>query len=298
MGRPGDGAHRQRRAAARIAVHAGQDDAGDADLLVELGRHRDRVLADHGIRDQQRFGRIGDLADLGHLFHQLFVDGQTAGGIQDDHVEAALAALVQGAFGDGDRRLTRHDGQRGDLGLFAQNGKLMLRGRTLHVQRGHQHLFALGLLQAQRDLGRGGGLARALQADHQNGHRRRGVQVQDLGRPTVAALFSIGGVGVLGLGPQASGQHLDQGVMDDLDDHLPGGDGLDDLLPDRAVLDGGDELLDHRQGDVGLQQGDTHLAHGLVDVVLRDAALAAQLLQHIAEATGQPIEHASPRSRR
>ena len=31
----GDGAHRQRRAAARIAVHAGQDDAGDAEALVE-----------------------------------------------------------------------------------------------------------------------------------------------------------------------------------------------------------------------------------------------------------------------
>ena len=31
----GDGAHRQRRAAARIAVDAGQHDAGDADALVE-----------------------------------------------------------------------------------------------------------------------------------------------------------------------------------------------------------------------------------------------------------------------
>ena len=31
----GDGAHRKRRAAAAVAVHAGQHEAGDADALVE-----------------------------------------------------------------------------------------------------------------------------------------------------------------------------------------------------------------------------------------------------------------------
>ena len=32
----GDGAHRERRAAAPVAVHAGQHDAGEADALVEV----------------------------------------------------------------------------------------------------------------------------------------------------------------------------------------------------------------------------------------------------------------------
>ena len=53
----GDGAHRQRRAAARIAVHAGQDDAGQRHLLGEALRDVDRVLAGQRIDDEQDFVR-------------------------------------------------------------------------------------------------------------------------------------------------------------------------------------------------------------------------------------------------
>ena len=49
----GHGAHRQRRAAAAVAVHAGQHDAGHADALVEVLGEIDRVLAGQRVGDEQ-----------------------------------------------------------------------------------------------------------------------------------------------------------------------------------------------------------------------------------------------------
>ena len=48
----GDRPHGKRRAAARVAVDAGQHDAGEPDLFVEVARHRDGVLAGHGVGHQ------------------------------------------------------------------------------------------------------------------------------------------------------------------------------------------------------------------------------------------------------
>jgi hypothetical protein len=60
-------------------------------------------------------------------------------------------------------------------------------------------------------------------------------------------------------------------------------DGLDRAqhgLAGGALARLGDEVLDHRQGDVGLEQGHAHLAHRLVDVGRGQHAPA-----------GQPVEH-------
>ena len=63
----GDGAHRQRRAAAAVAVDAGQHDAGEADALVERARQIDGVLAGQRIGDEQHFVRRGGALHLGRL---------------------------------------------------------------------------------------------------------------------------------------------------------------------------------------------------------------------------------------
>ena len=57
----------------------------------------------------------------------------------------------------------------------ASCGELELGGRALGVERGEQDLLAVLVAQAQRELAGGGGLAGALQADHQDGDggRRR-----------------------------------------------------------------------------------------------------------------------------
>ena len=55
----GDGAHRERRAAAAVAVDARQHDAGDADPPVEGARGVDRVLAGQRVGDEQHLVRVG-----------------------------------------------------------------------------------------------------------------------------------------------------------------------------------------------------------------------------------------------
>ena len=53
--RAGDLLHAERRAAARVAVELGEDDAGEAEAVVEALRGLDRVLADHRVDDEKMF---------------------------------------------------------------------------------------------------------------------------------------------------------------------------------------------------------------------------------------------------
>ncbi len=46
---------RKRRAAARVAIELREDDAGEAEPLVKFAGGAHRVLADHGVRDEQNF---------------------------------------------------------------------------------------------------------------------------------------------------------------------------------------------------------------------------------------------------
>ena len=95
--------------------------------------------------------------------------------------------------------------------------------------------------QPQGDLAGGGGLARALQQpDHQDRHRRSRRQVQ---RHRAHAA-----------------QRLDHHVVDDLDDLLAGRHAVQHLDAGRALPAFGNEILDHRQGDVRLQQRQADLA--------------------------------------
>ena len=92
-----DADDRQRRAAARVAVHLRQHDAGDADAAVELAGALDRVLPGHRVGDVQQVGRLHRGLDRLQLVHQLVVDVQPAGGVDDDDVEAAVARFGQRA---------------------------------------------------------------------------------------------------------------------------------------------------------------------------------------------------------
>ncbi len=177
--RAGDRAHRKRRAAARIAIGARQDDAGQLDALVEGFGDVDRVLAGQAVGDEDGLVRLDLIAHGGDFGHQLFVDVLAAGGVEDDDVIAADLGARHGAPGDIDRALAGDDRQRRHLGLLAQDLELLHGGGAVDVERGHQHPLLLSRLQQQAELGRGGGLARALQADHQD---RRGRASPDRGR--------------------------------------------------------------------------------------------------------------------
>ena len=121
-----------------------------------------------------------------------------------------------------------------------------------------QSLFAVFLREALGELRRRRGFARALQAQHQDRHRRRGAQIEfDGGRA----------------------QHFDELVVDDLDDHLARRDRAHDLLADRFELHAGDEVFDHLQGDVGLQQGHAHFAQCGIDIGFGERTAPAQLVE-------------------
>jgi hypothetical protein len=124
---------------------------------------------------------------------------------------------------------------------------------------------------AAGDLGGRGGLARALKADHHHDGGRSDVHVE------------LGGFGA---------EHLDEGVVDDLDDLLAGRDRSEHLLADRLLGRLVDELADHRQSDVGLEQSDPDFAHRGADVGLGQRAAAAKPIEDGAKAVAQTVEHA------
>ena len=91
MGFLNHGPDRKRRAASGVAVHLGQDHAADVQILVEFLRHIDRVLAGHGVGHEQDLAGLHGALDLLELVHELLIDMQAAGRIQDDHVSAPLS---------------------------------------------------------------------------------------------------------------------------------------------------------------------------------------------------------------
>ena len=200
--------------------------------------------------------RLGGVADRGDLGHQLVVDVQAAGGVEHHHVVAAEGGLLRGALGDRDGVLAGDDRQGVDADLLAEDGELLHRRRAAGVERGHQHALALALLEALGELGGGGGLAGALQADHQD---RRGRRVD---------------AEVAGLALAA--QHVDERVVDDLDDLLAGGDRLGDRLARGLV---GDRLTKSRAtgSETSASSSAVRTSRSAVgDVLVGERALAGQ----------------------
>ncbi len=205
--------------------------------------------------------------DLRHLLHQLFVERDAAGRIEDHDVVAAELGSRHGAVGDLQRRLPSDDRQRRNLRLLAEHAQLLLRRRTPRIERRHQDLLAVPVGESVTDLGRCRCLARALQADHQDRDRRHGVQVDRFGVRT---------------------QNANEFVVDDLHDHLAGRHRFDDIRAHGLRLHGFREVFDHIERHVRLEQRAAHLAHRLRDVAVGQRATAAKLVEN----TGQPVRKA------
>ena len=97
------------------------------------------------------------------------------------------------------------------------------------------------------------------------------------------------GVEVDRLGVRA--QHLDQLVVDDLDDHLAGRDRLDDLGADGAVAHLVGEGAHDFERDVGLEQRAADFAQRRVDVGLGQRAAAGELVEDAGKFIGEAFEH-------
>ena len=79
-------------------------------------------------------------------------------------------------------------------------------------------------------------------------------------------------------------QQFDQVVVHDFDNHLTGRDGIQDRLADRLLLHGRHERLHDRQRNVGLQQGDAHVAQCAVHIAFPQGAAPGQALEDLAQA--------------
>ena len=136
-----------------------EHDAGEVEPLVEAFRQIDRVLAGERVGDEQYLVRIGGAAHLGRFAHQLLVEGEAAGGVEQHHVVTAEPRRLLRAGGDLHRRLAFDDRQRLDIDLLAEDGELLHRGRTARIERGHQHFALEAIGEALGDLCGGRGFA-------------------------------------------------------------------------------------------------------------------------------------------
>ena len=85
----------------------------------------------------------------------------------------------------------------------------------------------------------------------------------------------------------AAAHERGQLFVDDLHHLLPGREALQDLRPQSALLHVRDELAHDLEVDVGLEQRETDLAHGLVDIGLAQLAVAAQLAERALQPIGE-----------
>jgi hypothetical protein len=141
------------------------------------------------------------------------------------------------------------------VGLAGATFELQQRGGTSHVGRHQQDALLLAGLEPERELGGGGGLASALQAREQHDRRRLHAQVERA---------------------HALAHHLDEFVVDDLDECLARREALVDFLADHPRPDTVDERLDDGQRHVRLEQRHAHLPQRVPDVFLGQAATPAQ----------------------
>ncbi len=266
----GDGAHRQRGATTGVSIHLGQDHAGERQRLAKRLRRVGRILTGHGIDHEQGFHRLGDPVQFSDLGHHGLVDRQTARGIHNQHIAETDAGMLHGGASDVHRRLLSLAGKEVDADLRRQGLQLLDRRRTIHVGAHHGDRFLVALLQQACQLGDRGGLARPLQAGHQNDRRRLRGKVQPF----------VGGA-----------HHRLQLCLHDAQERLTRTQALADLLPQGALLHRLNKILDHGQRNVSLQQRHAHFAQRFLNVVLSQARLASNGAQTLGQAIGQTLEH-------
>ena len=259
-------AHGQRGTATRVAIQLRQDNAREPDAITEGRRSRDRVLADHGIKDEHDLVGAHGVADGDRLVHHLLVNTEAAGRINDDHVNATLASELDAASRDLDGVTDTVAGLgRPHLhtGAFADNLQLLDSVGALEIGGDEEDGLTL-LAQPLAELARQRGLTGTLETRE---HEDRGTRLGE-GQLTRRAT-----------------EDLDEFLVNDGDDLLAG---VESLGAGRAVglfthLRG--ELTNDGERDIGVDKRATNVGNRVIDVRLGQDAAAAQA----AEGLGQAI---------
>ena len=236
--------------------------------LVERGGAVDGVLSGHPVDHQIHLVGLHLLVDQTQLIHQLLIDRQAAGGIQNDDGDVFLASFGDGVAANLNRILGARLGVHGHIQLLADDVQLFDGGRSLQVGR-DKHGLRLALHQRSRQLAAGGGLAGALQAaQHQNVQVLPQVQ-RGIHRP----------------------QDGDQLLLDNPNQLLAGIQGQQDLLAQGLFGDRGHEVPHDIDADIGLQQGLLHQRQTIAHIGFGQLALAAQALKSRVQTVFQRVEH-------
>ena len=253
----------QGRAAAGIAVHLGQDHAGQGQILVEGFGHGHGILAGHGVGHEQNFLRLYGGLDVHQLLHERGVDVQAARRIEDDHGALLLFGVFERGADNVHGLHIRRRSKAGDVELPGERAELIDGGGTVHVH-GNEIRPHFLLAQEIGELARRCGLTGTLKAHHHDDAGLRAAQVQ------------------FGCFAAEQGNEF---VMHSFDELLRGGQAFFDFLAEHALTHTLHELLDDLEVDVGFQQGKTHLAQAIADIFLGELRPAAQG----AERAGQPV---------
>ena len=237
-------------------------DAAERQATVKAAGDVDRILTGHRVDHQKDLLRVDGGADARQLGHQLVVDVQAAGGIDEHDVAAAMRRLGACVATDLDRigafrrRMHRH------LDLGAESDQLLDGGGAVDVGRYQVGSAAALRLQVSGELRDGGRLAGSLQADqhHDHGGRRRQVELGG------AVAHQVGELGA-----------------DDLDEVLLRREAAEHLGAERLLAHPLGEVAHHLEVNVRLQQREANLAHGVLDVALGDLAVPAKALDGLFE---------------
>ena len=153
--------HRKCRAAAGVAVHLRQYDAGYVEQIVKALGDVDRVLSGHRVNHEQYLGRIQLGFYIAQLVHHVLVDMKPTGGVDEHHVVSVFDSVRNSLLRDLDRFYLVPELEHRNVELSADDLELLYRRRTVYVAGDEQRTLALFFIHT-RELCRVRGLARAL----------------------------------------------------------------------------------------------------------------------------------------
>ena len=126
-------AYGQCRTAARVAVHLGQYDTGQRQGFIKCLRSVHCILTQHGINNEQSFNRVDRRMKRFDFVHHLFIDCQTAGGIDHQDIVKMFFGVIDGGSRNLNRFLVGIGREKVHTDLFCQQTQLFNRGRAVNV---------------------------------------------------------------------------------------------------------------------------------------------------------------------
>ena len=238
---------------------------------MELPGGFDRLLTRHRVHHKQSFvGRNGVLHRF-ELRHQLVINLEAAGGVNDCPRRVQFGGTLYAILGD--IRCVTCLGILIDCDIYlvAQRFELLDGGGALQVG-GYHHGRLSVLLQVARKLGGCGRLAGTVQADHQ----------YDRGTPGA------------GFEPvRVAAQNVHKGIVGDFHHLLAGREALQHIGFQRFLADARNEVTRHAEVDVCLKQRHTHFSQRGVHILLGQPAFVSKATEYAVQLLRQSLEHFS-----